>query len=241
MTHEAEMTVSGIPVAVAWKENVKHLYLDVLPPDGRVSVRVPEGITEGSVRLFVIENLARVKKIRQEMQSQERWSPRAYVSGESYDLWGRRHLLQVHYGGGQYRVEKQAGRIVMTVPEGTPQETRARMMTEWYRKELRRVLPQVTARAEARTGIHADDYRIKQMKTKWGTCSISARRIWVNLQLAKKPVECLTYIVTHELIHLVEANHTERFTALLEKSCPGWREAKHLLSLLPLDAIEQED
>ena len=132
-------------------------------------------------------------------------------------------------------------KIVMTVPEDATEDQREKLMTEWYRKEIKRALPAVTKRCEQLMSLHADEYRVKNMKTKWGTCNISERRIWINLQLVKKAPECLEYVVTHELVHLLERNHTHRFHALVEQFYPTWRDAKKLLEELPLDYIDAEE
>ena len=127
----------------------------------------------------------------------------------------------------------------MTVPAGYTLEQRERVITEWYRGELRRVLQSATRRCVQITGIETDDFRIKNMKTRWGTCNIPQRRIWVNLQLVKKPPECLDYVLIHELVHLVEPNHTHRFHELVEIYCPNWREADKALKEMPLDYINE--
>ena len=178
--------------------------------------------------------------MRQErMRSQPRQTERTYVSGEAHYLWGKPYRLQVVYAGTRASVTKRASKLVMTVPQGYTVEQRERVMTEWYRGELRRVLQSATRRCMQTTGIEADDFRIKNMKTRWGTCNIPQRRIWVNLQLVKKPPECLDYVLIHELVHLVEANHTHRFHEWVEKYCPTWREAEKALKEMPLDYINE--
>ena len=132
--------------------------------------------------------------------------------------------MQVIYEGKQQKIIKTPTKPVMTVPEGTSTEVKEKLFIEWYRQELSRVLD-------------ANEIRIKNMRTRWGTCNIDKRRIWINLQLAKKPVECLEYVVVHELVHLLEKNHTHRFYALVEQYYPTWREAKKLLATMPLGLL----
>ena len=127
----------------------------------------------------------------------------------------------------------------MTAPEGATTDAKERVFIEWYRQELKRVLQTVIWRCEKKTGVHAEEFRIKNMKTKWGTCNIEKRRIWINLQLAKKPMECLEYVVIHELVHLLEKNHTHRFNALVGEFYPTWKEAKKMLNTMPLDYMEK--
>lgn len=238
MMHE-EVEIGGLPVEVIRKRNLKNLYIRVHPPGGNVTVSAPLEQTLDDVRLFVLKKLPEIIKVRERMLAQDRQSKREYVSGESHYLWGKPYRLQVIYEGTKRSIVKAPSKIIMTVPEGTDEKTRESLLTEWYRQELKRVLESVVIGCEKKTGVHANEFRIKNMKTRWGTCNIEKRRIWVNLQLVKKPVECLEYVVIHELVHLLERNHTHRFHALVEEYCPTWREAKKLLVTMPLDYIEK--
>ena len=236
--HNEEMIIGGLPVAIVRKKNLKNLYVRVNPPEGTITVSTPMELSNEDVELFVLKKLPEITKVRDRMLSQERQSKREYVSGESHYLWGKPYRLQVKYEGKQHRVVKTPTKIIMSVPVGTDEEGRERLFTEWYRQELKRVLESVALECEKKTGIHADEFRVKNMKTRWGTCNVEKRRIWINLQLAKKPVECLEYVVIHEMVHLIENNHTHRFHALVEEYCPTWREAKKLLETMPLDYME---
>ena len=237
--HNTEMIVGEIPIQVNRKNSLKNMYIRVNPPEGEVVVSAPLGLSDDEIRLFILRKLPEVKKIRDQMLAQERQTKREYVSGESHYLWGKPYRLQVIYEGRNRKIMKTPTKIIMTVPEGTTAETREMIFTEWYRQELKRVLDSVVARCEKKTGLHANEYRVKIMRTRWGTCNVEDRRIWINLQLVKKPIECLEYVVTHELVHLVEKNHTHRFQSLVEEYYPAWRDAKKLLSEMPLDYMEQ--
>lgn len=234
-----EVEIGGLPVEIIRKRNLKNLYIRVHPPEGNVTVSAPLEQTLDDVRLFVLKKLPEIIKVRERMLAQDRQSKREYVSGESHYLWGKPYRLQVIYEGAKRSIVKAPSKIIMTVPEGTDEKTRESLLTEWYRQELKRVLESVVIGCEKKTGVYANEFRIKNMKTRWGTCNIEKRRIWVNLQLVKKPVECLEYVVIHELVHLLERNHTHRFHALVEEYCPTWREAKKLLATMPLDYIEK--
>lgn len=157
-----------------------------------------------------------------------------YTSGafDQYDM------LQVIYEGNRYRIEKTPQRIIMHAPKGASEESREKALTEWYRAELKRILPPILKRCEECVGVETSACNIKYMKTRWGSCKIDEKRILINLQLVHKPIECLEYVVTHELVHLLEKNHTNRFRALVEKYCPNWKEAKYLLSEMPLDPLD---
>ena len=240
MTKE-ELQVGNVPVTVLRKQNLKNVYLRILPPDGQVTVSAPSYVTTAELSDFLLSKLPEIYLRQERMRSQPRQTERTYVSGEAHYLWGKPYRLQVVYDGTRASVVKKASKLVMTVPAGYTLEQRERVMTEWYRAELRRVLKSATRRCEQVTGVEAEEFRIKNMKTRWGTCNIPERRIWLNLQLVKKPPECLDYVITHELVHLVEANHTHRFHELVEKNCPAWREANRALKEMPLDHISEGD
>lgn len=239
MIRSEELVIGGLRVEIIRKKSLKNLYIRVNPPEGSVTVSTPAELPNEDIKLFVLKKLPEITKIRDRMLAQERQSKREYVSGESHYLWGKPYRLQVVYEGTQYKIVKRPTKIIMTVPEGTDVKARERLFTEWYRQELKRVLESVIIGCEKKTGIYADEFRIKNMKTRWGTCNNEKRRIWINLQLAKKPMECLEYVVIHELVHLLEKNHTHRFQALVEEYCPTWYEAKKLLETMPLDYMEK--
>lgn len=238
MHNNTEMIVGGITVEIISKSNLKNLYITITPPDGKVIVKSPLGVKEEEIRLHILRKLPEITKTRDRMLSQLRQTKREYVSGEAHYIWGKSYRLQVIYEGNKTKIEKTPNKLILTVPEGTSAENREKIITEWYRQELRRVLDSIVSHCEKRTGLYANEYRIKNMRTKWGTCNIDKRRIWINLQLAKKPVECLEYVVIHELVHLVEKNHTNKFYALVSEYYPTWQEAKRVLNSMPLDHMD---
>lgn len=236
-----EMTIAGIPVGITRKSGQKNLYIRVNPPEGTVTVSAPVDASEDAIRHFVLRKVPEITKVRDRMLAQPRQSKREYVSGEACYLWGKSYMLQVIYKGSRYHIDKTPNKIIMTVPEGTSEENRAKALTEWYRAELKRILPELLERCEERVGVEVSACSIKNMKTRWGSCNIPKKRILLNLQLVKKPVECLEYVIIHELVHLLEKNHTNRFRAYVEKNCPNWREIRRLLTEMPLDHIEDGD
>lgn len=237
--YSEDVSIGGLPIKIIRKANLKNLYIHINPPMGDVTVSTPIAVGSEDIELFVLRKLPEIIKVRDRMLSQERQSKRAYVSGESHYLWGRPYRLQVVYDGVQGKVAKTPTKIVMTVPAETSTEVREKLLLEWYRQELKRVLDNMVIGCEKKTGVQASEYRIKNMKTRWGTCNIDERRIWINLQLVKKPMECLEYVLIHELVHLLERNHTHRFNALVETFFPTWREAKKLLAVMPLDYLDK--
>lgn len=228
-----------MPIEIIKKKNLKNLYVRVNPPEGKVTVSTPSDYPDEEIRLFVLKKMPEITKVRDRMLSQARQTEREYVSGESHYLWGKPYRLQVVYEGNKYVITKAPNKIILNAPTGSTQKSRERAFNEWYRQELKRVLDGVVSRCETKTNLHADEYKIKNMRTKWGTCNIDKKRIWINLQLAKKPVECLEYVVIHELVHLIEKNHTHKFNALVEEFYPTWKEARKLLAKMPLDYFEK--
>ena len=235
----SEEIIGGMPVEIIKKKNIKNLYIRVNPPEGSVTVSTPSDYPDEEIRLFVLKRMPEITKVRDRMLSQARQTEREYVSGESHYLWGKPYRLQVVYEGNKYEISKFPNKIIMTAPERSTKESKERVFNEWYREELKRVLDGVISRCEAKTNLHANEYKIKNMRTKWGACNIDKKRIWINLQLAKKPIECLEYVVIHELVHLLEKNHTHRFNLLVGEFYPTWKEAKKLLAEMPLDYIEK--
>jgi predicted metal-dependent hydrolase len=233
-----EIDVSGVAVQVVRKD-IKNLHLGVYPPDGRVRVAVPLRLSEDAVRLAVVSKLGWIKKQQAKFAAQARESQREMVSGESHYYLGQRYRLRVVERAGPSRVAlRNPARLQLQVRPGTDRDARERVLNGWYRQRLRALVPLVLAKWEAVLGVQAADWGIKKMKTKWGACTVEARRIWLNLELAKKPVQCLEYIIVHELMHLIERHHNERFVSLMDEHLPQWRHQRQLLNEAPLGHAE---
>lgn len=241
MTNNTTTIIGGLQIKIIRKSSLKNMYIRVNPPDGIVKVSVPYDISDETIKNFVLTRMPEITKVRDRMLAQSRQSKREYVSGESCYLWGKQYMLQVTYAGNRYYIEKTPNKIVMTAPIGSTAVNREKAMTEWYRSELKRILPIVLKQCEDRIGVTANACNVKYMRTRWGSCNIVEKRILINLQLVKKPVDCLEYVLTHELVHLLEKNHNNRFRSLVEKYCPNWKDAKQLLQDMPLDHMEQGD
>ncbi len=230
----SETIIGGIPIQIIKKNNLKNLYVRINPPEGRVVVSSPSSFPDEEIKLFVLKKIPEITKVRDRMLSQARQSEREYVSGESHYLWGKPYRLQVIKEGNRYQVTRMPNKIIFKVPKRSTKESRERAFNEWYREELKRALDGVVIRYEAKTNLQANEYRIKNMKTKWGTCNIEKKRIWINLELAKKPIHCLEYIIVHEMIHFIERHHNDRFMALMDKYIPQWKFFKEELNRLPV-------
>lgn len=217
------ITVSGLTVEVVRKP-IKNLHLGVYPPQGRVRVAAPLAVDDEAVRLAVVGKLGWIKRQRAKFQAQPRQSQRRMVSGESHYFLGRRYRLRVHETTGVLRVALRGkATIDLFVRTETTTERREQVLQDFYRAELKRLVPELLEKWQPKLGVEARAWGIKRMKTKWGTCSVEARRIWLNLELAKKPVQCLEYILVHELAHLHERHHNERFIGLLDQHLPQWK------------------
>ncbi|MDR1583698.1 MAG: M48 family metallopeptidase [Prevotellaceae bacterium] len=224
------ITVNKIPVEVEWKE-IKNIHLTVYPPDARVHVSAPKQMTEDAVRLFVIGKLEWLAKRIDNILNQARQSEREYVSGENHYYKGIRYRLQVIYHDASPKVELKGTRFInLYVRTGSHLEKRAEVLREWYRDELKQVLPPLISKWEQLLDVQVAHWEVKQMKTLWGSCNHRTKRIIFNLELIKKPMQCIEYIVAHELTHLLERLHNTRFTSLLDMHLPNWRQIKDELN-----------
>jgi len=227
------ISVSGVQVDVIRKD-IRNLHLGVYPPEGRVRVAAPLRVDDEAVRLAVITKLPWIKRQQTRFKTQERQSPRDYTYRETHYYLGKRYLLNVIEHAGPSRVEVNKARIDLYVPVGSGAAKREQVMLKWYRKELKALIPPLVDPWQETLGVTVDDWGIKKMKTKWGSCNTDARRIWLNLELAKKPVQCLEYVVVHEMVHLLERNHTDRFRELMDRFMPQWRHYRDVLNQAPL-------
>ena len=233
-TEPHHIEVAGLNVEVV-RKRIKHLHLSVHPPEGGVRVAAPLQVDDEAVRLAVITRLAWIKRQQRKFLTQVRLPERQYVSGESHYYLGRRYRLNTVYADGRERVVRRNGSFIdLYVGEGASAARRERLLIEWYRKELKALIPPLLEKWAQRMGLEVPTWGVKRMKTKWGTCNAKARRIWLNLELMKKPQLCLEYVIVHELVHLLERHHSDRFHALMDKYMPQWRTYRDELNAQPL-------
>ena len=234
LTIDQNIVVSGILVQVA-RQPIKNLHLSVCPPDGHVRVAVPLHITDDNVRLAVITRLSWIKKQQTSFQAQPRQSEREMVTGESHYVFGKRYRLEVIERRGSHEVTIKNNRTLqLFINPGTSTQNRVLVLNEWYRKQLKARIPDLLNHWEPLIGKQVLDWGIKKMKTKWGSCNISQQRIWLNLELAKKPIECLEYVLVHEMMHLLERHHNDRFKSYMDKYLPQWQRCRDILKREPL-------
>lgn len=211
------------------------MHLSVYPPKGRVRIAVPLNVEDDVIKLFAISKLSWIRRNQRKFEIQDRQPPRAYTNRESHYFEGRRYLLRVTEHDAPPKVTiKTKTYIDLQLRPNTSAEQREVILNDWYRKQLKDQIPAFISKWEKNIGVTVSAWGVKQMKTKWGTCNIEERRIWINLELAKKPLHCLEYIIVHEMIHLVERHHNDRFLALMEKYLPKWTLLKEELNRLPV-------
>lgn len=217
------------------RKAIKNLHLGVYPPAGRVRVAVPMRIDDEAVRLAVISKLGWIRRKQAHFIEQPRQSQREIVSGESHYFQGRRYRLRVIEESAPPRVALKGNTALeLYVRPDTNTAKREAFLNEWYRRELKALLPNLITKWKPVIGVQVEDWAIKKMKTKWGTCNVTARRIWLNLELAKKPIQCLEYILVHEMVHLLERHHNDRFKELMDRFMPQWRLLREELNRAPL-------
>lgn len=217
------------------RKDIKNLHLAVYPPHGRVRVAAPLRVDDAAVRLAVISRLGWIKRQQARFEGQERQSDREYVSGESHYFQGNRFLLNVIYHDGLPNVVLR-NKTTLDLFVRTESDTcqRERVLLAWYRKQLKRLIPPLITKWEAVIGVEVAEWGVKQMKTRWGSCNVEAHRIWLNLELVKKPLQCLEYILVHEMMHLLERHHNDRFVAHMDTFMPHWRLTRDELNSAPL-------
>ena len=217
--------------ALVIRKPIKNVHLSVLPPDGKVRVSSPLAMKDDAIRALIAIRIPWIQKQKAKFEAQERQIKRGYVSGESHYFLGRRYRLEVLHENRPAHVELKGKKtIALYVRQESSTAKRAEAMREWYRKELRTVADAVIPKWQEKIGIRAGSWGIKKMKTRWGTCNQKAGRIWLNLELAKKPITCIEYVIAHELLHLIEKTHNARFVALMNRQLPKWRSEKEELN-----------
>ncbi len=235
-----QLEIGNISVEVVQK-NIKNIHLAVYPPRGRVRLAAPENVNEETLRLFTISKIGWIRKQQRKFAVQDRQTPRKFVSRESHYLFGKRYLLKVvEVSTTPKVVVKNKTTIELQIKPGSSVQQRQYLMNEWYRTELKKILPELLDKWEKKMNVEAEAWGVKQMKTKWGTCNIEKKRIWLNLELAKKPVHCIEYILVHEMVHLLERLHNDRFIALMNKYLPNWKLYRTELNKLPVSHIDWE-
>ena len=232
-----QLKLGNITVDVVQK-NIKNIHLSVYPPAGRVRISAPNRMDLATIRVFVISKLSWIKKQQTRLRNQEREAQREFINRESHYFNGKRYLLKVTERDATPKVVLKHSAIELYVRPETDAVKRKSILDEWYRRKLKETVPSLIEKWKKKMNVQVKEFGIKKMKTKWGTCNRQAKRIWLNLELAKKPAECLEYIVVHEMVHLLERNHNDRFIALMTEFMPKWRFYKDELNRLPVSHVD---
>lgn len=227
------LDLGSIHVAVV-RKNIKNIHLGVYPPAGKVRIAAPEWMELDAIRLFAINKLAWIKQQQKKLLAQERETPREYLERESHYVWGRRYLLQIVEAEARPSIRLLHRHLRLQVRPGAGAKKREVLLADWYRSNLRLAVPALLAKWEPIVGACVEHFYVQHMKTKWGSCNPIARNIRLNTELAKKPPECLEYIVVHELVHLREPTHNDRFIALMNRLMPHWRDCRDMRNRLPV-------
>jgi len=233
-TEGGEIRVKGLVVEIVRKP-IKNLHLGVYPPHGRVRVAAPLAVSDEAVRLAVIGKLRWIQRQQAKFAAQPRQSEREMVSGESHYFLGRRYRLQpIEHDAAGKVVLRGNSSMDLYVRKGSQAGEREQVLLRWYRKQLKSLIPPLLEKWQPVLGVQVSEWGVKKMKTKWGSCNPEERRIWLNLELAKNPVQCLEYILVHEMVHLLERRHNDRFRSLMDHFMPKWRSRREELTQTPL-------
>jgi len=223
------MELGNIRIDVVWKE-IKHLHLSVLPPEGRVHISAPIRMNNETIRLFAINKLGWIRQQQRKFRQQVRETPREGLERESHYLWGQRYLLHIEEVEVPPKVEIRHRKLCLHVRPGTSRDKRLEILQEWYRREVRKTADNLLTRWEPLLEVKVQQIFVQKMKTKWGSCNPLTRTIRLNTELAKKPIECLEYVLVHELAHFLDHTHGEEFTRLLDGHLPNWRSLKQAMN-----------
>lgn len=234
-----DLEIAGIPVKVT-KKDIKNLHLYVKPPDGHVEVSVPQHMSDESIALFLRTRTVWIKKQQEKFREQPRQTEREYVSGETLYVWGKQYFLQVEYSNRKNALVFSGDRAILTVRKESTAKQRESFVNEWYRERLKAKIEKRLPRWESLTGLYCSGWQTKYMTTNWGTCNTKTGKIWINLQLAKKPFECLDYVLLHELAHLRVKDHGPAFIAILDEYMPYWRDVRKKLNDSTLDYLPED-
>lgn len=227
-TASGDLAVAGFDVEVVYKD-IKHIHISVYPPDGRVRVAAPHRVGDDAVRLAIVQRLPWIRKQRDRLRNAPRQMERQMVSGETHFVWGERYRLDVSRTG-RHAVMLKSRTLWLVAPRGAAPDARRRVLDRWYRGQLADALTPLLDKWQAVVGEQVDKVEIRHMKTRWGSCTPAAHSIRINVELATKNPRCLEYVVVHELIHLLERTHNDRFISLMDQFLPAWRAVRDELN-----------
>ena len=228
-----QLKLGDIAVDVVLKD-IKNVHLSVYPPTGRVRISAPKRMSLDTIRVFAISKLSWIKQQQKKLRNQERETPREYLDRESHYIWGKRYLLKVVEEHAAPNIQLKHNKMILQVSPGTNSGTQRAIVARWYREQIKTAVPDLMARWEPVVGGKVKRVFVRKMKTKWGSCNPATHSIRLNTDLAKKPRECLEYIFIHEIVHLLERHHNDRFKEQMDRLMPQWRTIRDELNRAPL-------
>ncbi len=228
-----QLRLGDISVDVVLKD-IKNVHLSVYPPTGRVRISAPHRMNRGTIRLFAISKLSWIKQQQTKLREQERETAREYLDRESHYVWGKRYLLKLIEEPSAPRIELKHNKLILRVNQGANHDRKEDVVAHWYREQIKAAMPTLIAKWEPTVGVNVQRVFVQKMKTKWGSCNPASRSVRLNTDLAKKPRECLEYIVVHEMVHMLEPTHNAQFVAIMDRLFPQWRVCRDELNRLPV-------
>ncbi len=229
----SQIKLGDIAVDVVLKD-IKNVHLSVYPPTGRVRISAPKRMSMETIRAFAISKLGWIKQQQAKVREQERETPRDYIDRESHYVWGKRYLLTVSESDAPPSIELKHDRMLLRVRPRTDKDKKQALVEGWYREQIKTAVPPLLGRWEPRVGVRVERFYVQRMKTKWGSCNHKAHTIRLNTELAKKPADCLEYVLVHELVHFLERHHNDRFRGYMDQFMPQWRLYRDELNRIPL-------
>lgn len=236
-TNQNTIKLGDICLEVIHKD-IRNVHLSVHPPHGRVTISAPLRMDLETIRLFSIAKLGWIRKQQTKLKNQKREAEREYLTRESHYYLGQRYLLKVIEQSTGPKVILKHNTIELYVRKGGTVKQREQILQSWYRQKLKELVLPCIAKQEKKMHVKVGEICVRAMKTKWGTCNPEARRIWLNTELAKKPIENIEYVLIHEMVHLLERNHSEKFIAYMNKFAPKWKHLREELNRSALGHVE---
>ena len=222
MTNTTVLQINDVDIDVI-KKDIKNIHLAVYPPNAKVRISAPYSYDDETIKLFAVSKWGWIKDNIEIIKNQTRIPPKDYVSGESHYIFGKRYLLKVVDGKKSSITTEGVNRIIMTIKKTATRDSKKRIMESWYRKQLTAKLNCLIPKWENKTGLKIESWQIKKMRTRWGSCNVVSKHINFNLELAKRPIKEVEYVILHELSHLVENTHNQKFIAHVETYMPNWK------------------
>ena len=228
-----QIELGGIVLEVV-KKDIKNVHLSVYPPAGKVRISAPLSMNSDTIRVYAVSKLDWIKQQQKKLQAQERETPREYLDRESHYVWGKRYLLKIIEQHAAPTVELKHSALLLSIRPGSSEDKKQIVLEEWCREQLKKAVPSLISTWAPLMGVNVQRFFVQRMKTKWGSCNSRNGSIRLNTELAKKPPECLEYIVVHEMAHLLEPTHNQRFVALMDQFMPKWKFYRDILNRLPV-------